>query len=359
VSSEQFELNGNGVIMKNGKQEKSGAKPKLALYWAASCGGCEIAVLDIQDKILDVANFFDIVFWPVAVDAKVKDVEAMPDKSIDLCLFNGAIRTSENEKLAHLLREKSKILVAFGSCAYEGCIPALSNTTSKQFTMDWIYRDSPSTDNPDDIRPQARTKTEAGTLELPQFYENVYALDQVEDVDYYVPGCPPQAHQIWAVLETVIDILQNGKPLPPKGTVLGAGDKTCCDECPRTREEKKIKKFVRPHEIIPDPNVCLLDQGILCCGPATRSGCGGLCVSVGVPCRGCYGPPPNVHDQGAKLLSALASVIDSEDPDEIDKILDGILDPVGTFYRFAMAKPTLGRVKVNGEKETVAVGSEQ
>ena len=101
--------------MNNGKQNNPGTKPKLALYWAASCGGCEIAVLDIQDKILDVANFFDIVFWPVAVDAKIKDVEAMPDQSIDLCLFNGAIRTSENEKMAHLLRQKSKILVAFGS----------------------------------------------------------------------------------------------------------------------------------------------------------------------------------------------------------------------------------------------------
>lgn len=323
-------------------------KPKLALYWAASCGGCEIAVLDIQEKILDVAGFFDIVFWPVAIDAKVKDVEAMEDQAIDLCLFNGAIRTSENERLAKLLRAKSKILVAFGSCAYEGCIPALSNTTTRQATLDWIYRDSPSTVNPENIRPQTETETTVGTLELPAFWETVRALDQVVEVDYYVPGCPPQAHQIWAVLQAVMDIMQNGKLLPPKGLVLGAGDKTCCDECSRVREEKKIKKFVRPHEIIPDPDRCLLDQGVLCCGPATRSGCGALCVGVGVPCRGCYGPPPNVTDQGSKLVAALASVIDSADPEEIDNILDGIVDPVGTFYRFSMAKATLGRVQVNG-----------
>lgn len=334
--------------MSNANKTPSGAKPKLALYWAASCGGCEIAVLDIQEKILDVANFFEIVFWPVAVDAKVKDVEALPDQTIDLCLFNGAIRTSENEALAKLLRKKSKILVAFGSCATEGCIPALSNATTKQATLDWVYRSSPSTDNPDGIVPQTETETAGGTLELPAFWEAVRSLDQVVPVDYFVPGCPPQAHQIWAVLEAVMDILQNGKPLPPKGAILGANDKTCCDECPRTREEKKIKKFVRPHEIIPDPNQCLLDQGILCCGPATRGGCGGLCVSAGLPCRGCYGPPPGSQDQGTKLLSALASVIDSEDPDEIDKILDGIVDPVGTFYRFSMAKATLGRVQVAG-----------
>jgi F420-non-reducing hydrogenase small subunit len=319
-------------------------KPKLALYWASSCGGCEIAVLDIKEKILDVDAAFDIVFWPVAVDFKVKDIEAMEDGEITLCLFNGAIRNSDNEQMANLLRAKSQVMVAFGSCASEGCIPALSNTTTRQATLDWIYRDSPSTVNPDDVRPQTNTNTPLGILDLPEFWETVRTLDQVVDVDYSVPGCPPQAHQIWAVLETVIDILQNGKPLPPKGTVLGAGDKTCCDECPLEREEKKISRFVRPHEIIPESGKCLLDQGILCMGPATRSGCGGLCVSVGLPCRGCYGPPPNSRDQGTKMVAAIASVIDSEDPEEIDRILDGIVDPIGSFYRFSMGRATLGRV---------------
>jgi F420-non-reducing hydrogenase small subunit len=323
-------------------------KPKLALYWAASCGGCEIAVLDIKEKILDVDAAFDVVFWPVAVDFKVRDVEAMDDGEITLCLFNGAVRTSDNEYMANLLRRKARVLVAFGSCACEGCIPALSNTTTRRATLDWAFRDSPSTDNPGDVRPQTQTVTEFGTLELPEFWETVRTLDQVVDVDYYVPGCPPQAHQIWAVLETVIDILQNGKPLPPKGSILGAGDKTCCDECPRVREEKRITGFVRPHEIIPDPDTCLLDQGILCMGPATRSGCGALCVTVGVPCRGCYGPAPNSKDQGTKMVAALSSVIDSQDPAVIEQILDGIVDPVGTFYRFSMAKATLGRVNLEG-----------
>lgn len=316
-------------------------KPKLALYWAASCGGCEIAVLDIKEKILEVDAAFDIVFWPVALDFKVKDVEAMADGEIDVCLFNGAVRNSDNEYMARLMRRKAKILVAFGSCAYEGCIPALSNTTTRAATLDWVYRDSPSTDNPEDVRPQERTDVPVGTLVLPEFWERVCTLGQVVDVDYTVPGCPPQAHQIWAVLEAVIDILSHGKPLPPKGSILGAGDSTCCDECPRTREDKKIAKFVRLHEVIPDPDKCLLDQGILCMGPATRSGCGALCVSVGVPCRGCYGPPPHSKDQGTKMVSALASVVDSKDPEEIDRILDGIVDPIGTFYRFSMATATL------------------
>jgi len=107
-------------------------KLKFAFYWAASCGGCEIAVLDINEKILDVVAKADIVFWPVAIDIKYKDVEAFPDKYIDVCFFNGAIRTEENEHMAKLLRKKSKVLVAFGSCACDGCVVGLANLWNKE-----------------------------------------------------------------------------------------------------------------------------------------------------------------------------------------------------------------------------------
>ena len=113
----------------------------------------------------------------------------------------------------------------------------------------------------------------------------------------------------------------------------------------RTREEKRITGFVRPHQIIADPELCLLDQGIVCMGPATRSGCGGLCVAAGSPCRGCYGPPPNVRDQGLSMMSALASVIDATEATEIQAILDQIADPIGTFHRFSLPNSTFGRVQ--------------
>jgi len=315
------------------------SKPKLALYWAASCGGCEIAVLDIEEKILDVDANFEIVLWPCVTDFKYNDVRSMPDKAIDLCLFNGGIRTSENREIAELLRKKSKILVAFGSCAGEGCIPGLANLSTKKSLFDRVYKETPSTDNSNGMFPQTVTKISEGELEIPEFLEKLIPLDAVVPVDYYIPGCPPQPHQVWAVLEHIIQ----GKPLPPQGSVLGAGVKSCCDECPRTREEKKIRRFYRPHEILVDPRQCLLDQGIVCCGPATRSGCGALCVSAGVPCRGCYGAPPESPDQGAKMLSALSSVIDSTDPEEIEQIISTIADPVGTFYRFSLAGSMLGR----------------
>jgi F420-non-reducing hydrogenase small subunit len=318
------------------------AKPKLALYWAASCGGCEIAVLDIEEKILDVGAHFDIVFWPCAMDFKYADVEAMDPQSIDICLFNGAIRTSENLRIAKLLRQKSKILIAFGSCAHDGCIPGLANVADRSQVFAAAFTESPSTVNPEGVVPQERTSVAEGELEIPAFWDTVKTLDQVVPVDYYVPGCPPQSNQVWAVISTVIE----GKPLPPRGSVLGAGDKTCCDECPRERKEKKVKHFYRPHEIEPDPAVCLLDQGIICMGPATRSGCGALCVKANMPCRGCYGPPPNTFDQGAKMLSALSSVIDAQDAAEVDRIIQQIVDPIGTFYRFGLAHSLLRRANV-------------
>jgi len=322
------------------------AKPKLAIYWAASCGGCDIAILDVEEKILEVADFFDLVFWPCAMDFKYADVEAMDDKSITLTLFNGAIRSDENYHIAQLLRRKSVVLCAFGSCASEGCIPSLANLTNLNSILKYVYLESPSLSNAEKTIPQPKTKVPEGEITIPRLWNTVRTLPQVVDVDYIIPGCPPQSDQIAAVIATVIDILKNGKPLPPKGTVLGATDKSVCDECTRQRDIKKITKFIRPYEIIPDPDICLLEQGIVCLGPATRSGCGAKCVSAGMPCRGCYGKPENVRDQGAKMISALASVIDSTDPEEIARIISTVPDPVGTFYRFSLADSMLRRAQL-------------
>lgn len=315
-------------------------KLKLGLYWAASCGGCEIAIVELREKILDLDAAAEILFWPVAMDYKYKDVEAMPDQHIDVCLFNGAIRNSENEHVAHLLRKKSKVFVAFGSCAHIGGIPGLANLYSRETIFARVYLDEPSVVNSDHVVPQTSYALPEGQVNIPRMYNTVKTLAQVEDVDYFVPGCPPQPPQIWNVVEAIL----NGK-LPPKGSVIGANDKTVCDECKHTRQEKRIKKFYRPHEIIPDSASCLFDQGIVCAGPATRGGCGALCTKVDLPCRGCYGAPPHVGDQGAALLSAAASVADASTEEQAARIIGEIVDPVGTFYRFSLPASLLHRAK--------------
>ncbi len=318
-------------------------KLKLALYWAASCGGCEIAVVEIGVHLLDLVAAADIVFWPAATDFKYKDVEAMPDGYIDVCLFNGAIRTSENEHVAKLLRQKSKVMVAFGSCAYEGCIPALANLTNRQAIINRAYLETPSTCNPEGVLPQINSIVPEGSLELPAFYDEVKTLAQTVKAEYFVPGCPPVAEQVWNVLQAVIA----GK-LPDPGAIVGVWPRNVCDQCERVREGTKLKRFVRPHEVIADPERCFLEQGIICAGPATRGGCGRPCIHAGMPCRGCYGPPDGVTDQGAKLLGAVIAAIDPEA--DVEEIIRGVVDPTGTFYRFSLADSLMQSLKYGIDK---------
>jgi F420-non-reducing hydrogenase small subunit len=314
------------------------AKLKLASYWAAACGGCDVAILDIHEKILDLAAAADIVLWPIATDFKYADVEAMPDGHIDVTLFNGAVRNSENEHLAHLLRAKSKVLVAFGSCAHIGGIPGLANLFTREEIFRRVYQESPSTVNPENLRPQTKVAMPEGDITIPEFYDTVKTLNQIVDVDYYVPGCPPTPRQIWNVVQAIV----SGN-LPPKGAVVGASEKTQCDECTRKKQEKKITHFKRIATAQPDPDNCFLEQGFLCMGPVTRGGCDTRCQLSGVGCRGCYGPPANVLDQGAKALSAITSVIESKDEAEIQKIIDEVPDPLRSFNRFGIPSALITR----------------
>src|SRR5512147_53585 len=119
-------------------------KPKIGFYWCASCGGCEESVVDLAEDILMVLDAVDIVFWPVALDFKKKDVEALPDGAIVATLLNGAIRTSEQEEMARLLRRKSQVLIAYGSCAQSGGIPGLANQYSREQILQFNYEQAPT-----------------------------------------------------------------------------------------------------------------------------------------------------------------------------------------------------------------------
>lgn len=315
-------------------------KPKVAFYWCASCGGCEESVVDLAEDLLMVVDKVEIVFWPVAMDFKKSDVEAMADQSITATLINGAIRTSEQEEMAQLLRQKSQVLIAYGSCAHEGGIPGLANQFSKNALMHYVYRDAPSVDNPSLATPQTECEANGSTARLPKFRNVVRSLDQVVEVDYYIPGCAPTPK----LLKDAVLALLAGN-LPPKGTVL-APDIALCDECP-LKDSKPTnvayKEFKRPHLAEIDPNICLLSQGFVCMGPATRGGCEALCIKGHMPCTGCFGPTSRVKDQGAKILSSICAAVDAKDEAQIDEILEGIPDPVGTFYRYGLAKSMLRR----------------
>jgi F420-non-reducing hydrogenase small subunit len=315
-------------------------KPKVAFYWCGSCGGCEESIVDLAEDILTVIENVDIVLWPVAMDFKKEDVMKMPDKSIVASLINGAIRTSEHEEMVKMLRKKSVYIIAHGSCASTGGIPGLANQFKREDILKYVYEDCPTNQNSEKNYPTPIYKENGFDLTVPVFRNMVRSLDQVIDVDYYLPGCPPTPK---IIKDAVFALLEN--KLPPKGTVLSP-DIALCNECPR-RDTKPtdltIKEFKRPHLTEMKPDLCLLAQGILCMGPATRSGCEALCIKGNMPCSGCFGGTSRVKDYGAKILSSIAATVAAKTEKEIDETLAGIPDPVGTFYRYGLPKSLLRR----------------
>ena len=315
-------------------------KPKVAFYWCASCGGCEETVVDLAEDILGVVEKVDIVLWPVALDFKYHDLEALADGEITATLLNGAIRSSEQEEMAVLLRRKSKYLIAYGACAHLGGIPGLANQFDREDILRFNYEDAPTVVNEAKTRPQLAFTEDGRSPHLPELRHVVRTLDQVVDVDFYIPGCPPTPNLTKAAFAALL----SGN-LPPKGSVL-APDTALCEECPRKATKPAdvaFTAFHRPHEQLLDPDKCFLAQGVVCMGPATRSGCGAQCTCGNMPCTGCFGPTSRVRDQGAKILSSLCANVAGRTEEEINPVLQGIPDPVGTFYRYGLPSSLLRR----------------
>jgi len=326
------------------------AKPKVAFYWCASCGGCEEAVIDLNEDLLKVADAVDIVLWPVALDFKRKDIEALTDNEIAVSFINGAVRLEEQREMVELLRKKSQLVVAFGACACMGGIPGLGNFYSRETIFHKAYTDTPSVKNPSEVLPQQATTVTEGELTLPKFYDTVQTLDQTIPVDYYLPGCPPPPDLILNAVNAIL-----AGELPDKGAVL-APEKALCDTCSRLEskpDKLSINDIKRPWEIKIDPEKCFLAQGLICLGPATRSGCGETCIRANQPCRGCFGPVAGVADQGAKALSMIASILGVEGEEEmsdeqVQRLVNRIADPAGTFYRYSLPASLLRRKMIQG-----------
>jgi len=321
------------------------AKPKAAFYWCSSCGGCEESLVDLADDLLKVTETIDLVFFPVAMDFKRKDVEKLKDGEIAVSFINGAVRTSEQEEMVKLLSKKSKLVVAYGSCAHIGGIPGLANFWSKAEIFDRVYKNVPSVNNPNGILPKTEINVDGYDLTLPEFYDTVKTLDQTIEVDYYLPGCAPPPDLI---SDAVNAILKN--ELPPKGTVL-APEKPLCDNCDRndSKPEKiSLKELKRPHQVKLDSEKCFLEQGVICMGPSTISGCGERCINANMPCRGCFGPSKEIKDQGLSSLSFIASIAGLENEaelsdEEVENFINKIYDPAGLFYMYSLPSSILRR----------------
>jgi F420-non-reducing hydrogenase small subunit len=325
-------------------------KVKTAFLLAGGCAGCEMSVVDLSEKLVDALEHLEIVFWaPTVADVKYQDLEDMPDKSIDLAFVDGMIRNSENLHTVQVLRAKSKVLVAFGACATLGGIAALGDLHTKEELFRQAYKDSFSTDNPDDVYPTPEYLLDGKyDLTIPTFLDNCSTIDQVVEVDYYVGGCPPHPSFVGKLIGAIV-----AGDLPPAGSWL-TGGKAVCDTCKRNpaltgQERLPIGEIKRTIDDRPDPNACLLQQGYMCFGPVTQGDCGASCLNVNIPCRGCGGPIPGIKDFGARCVSTLASSMENEEV--ATQFIEKYNDMAKMFYRYSHTASKLNhRVAEHKEK---------
>jgi len=276
---------------------------RVASEWLNSCSGCEISIIDMGERLLDVLQVADIVHIPALVDSKyfgpLGDRKHLSLPEADVGLISGGIRNEEHLEVAHEMRRKCKIIIALGTCATHGGIPALANSWTPGQIMERAF----TTETTD--------QTEAYPSDgVPAMLEACYAVDEKIKVDIYLPGCPPHPDQVFNALVALVQ----GKP-------LSVSNKSVCDTCPTVRKGKGDLKQVRRFLQAPqyqaadeplDQMRCLLEQGLLCMGPVTHAGCGGdavtpRCISARVPCRGCSGPVRHEGNQLLDMLNALAS----------------------------------------------------
>ncbi|MGB8028732.1 MAG: hypothetical protein WCF30_03620 [Terracidiphilus sp.] len=305
---------------------------RLAEEWFSICGGCEVTILDIGEPLIDVLKQVEIVHMPVLMDHKLLgqtgEGAEMDIPEADVGLISGGIRSEEHKKLALEMRKKCKILISLGSCACFGGIPALANQYSREELLEKVYRGSVSTESNGLPHEQ-----------IPELTDRVYALHEVVKVDATLPGCPTTPEMVAGALVALLE----GKPLP------ALASKSVCDECP-TKREKKAVSTLKGHLDPPEFKIgaplsemrCLMEQGILCLGPATRGGCGGSqgtprCIRAYMPCEGCFGPLSDKANPMVDMMGALSSI--GLDPKQIP-------DRAATFNRFAGAgrlRPMPGR----------------
>lgn len=321
-------------------------KIKVGFLLLGGCAGCEMAVVDLSEKLVDALEHLEVVFWaPTAADVKYTDLEAMADDSIDVAFIDGMIRLDEHIHMAKVMRAKARTLIAFGICASLGGTAGLGSLHSKEELFRKAFADTPTTDNPDGIFPQPHCLVDGKyELTLPAYEEKVRTLKQLVDVDYFIGGCPPHHSHVAAAITALV-----GGQLPAKGSWI-TGGKAVCDVCERNPAKKgdangqnrtMVNRVLRTTEGTPEPEICLLQQGYICFGPITQGDCGASCLNVNIPCRGCGGPIPGNEDYGAQALTTIGSIL--EDDQVTAELMSKYPNLAKLFYRYALPSGTLPR----------------
>lgn len=271
---------------------------KIAGEWLHACSGCEMAILNTGPFLLDLFSQTRFVHFPFLMDQPPEQnllKNGTPDiPKADIGLVSGSIRTRAHLDTAVKMRQQCDLIVAFGTCATHGGIPAMINSHPNTELLQNCY----GVDDPALFE----------SCGLPGLLDRCYALDEKIKVDIMLPGCPPHAAEIKRLMTHLI----SREPFEPP-------QKSVCDTCPLVRKGKggigRLSRCLEPMPFKPDADIntvdCFLEQGYLCMGPVTRAGCADKgeprCITARVPCRGCYGPVLPEGNPLLDMLTALAS----------------------------------------------------
>lgn len=318
-------------------------KIKTGFLLLGGCAGCEMSVVDLSEKLLDALDHVEVAFWaPTVADVKYDDLEKMEDGAIDVAFIDGMIRLDEHIHMAKIMRRKAKTLIAFGVCAALGGTAGMSSLHDKEDLFEKAFKNTPTTDNPDGVYPQPECLVDGKyDLTLPAYEDKVRTLSQIVEVDYFIGGCPPHPNHVGAAIAALV----TGQ-LPEKGSWITAGKAVCdtCDRNPAGKENESrvmVNRVLRTVDGVPDNDTCLLQQGYICFGPITQGDCGGSCLNVNIPCRGCGGPIPGAEDYGAQALSTIGSIL--KDEDTTAQLMEKYPNLSKFFYRYALPSGILPR----------------
>jgi len=213
------------------------SKPKVAFFDFACCEGCQLQIANLEEEVVGLAELVDVVEFREVLTGKAPEY--------DIAFIEGSITRKSDEERIKDIRDRSKLLVAYGQCAVSGGINRLKNHWHSM----------------DDVKKEVY----AENYQMPHL--DTYptkGINEIVTVDFFIPGCPVNRQEF---LQVVKDLILGKKPKLPNYPV--------CVEC-------KLKE-----------NICLYDEGIVCLGPLARAGCGSICPSNGVACEACRGTVDN------------------------------------------------------------------
>jgi len=169
------------------KGQSSSQKVRLATAWLGGCSGCHMSFLDLDERLIDLAEAVELVYSPIA------DVKTFPE-NVDVTLVEGAVANVDHLELAEQIRERSKIVVSFGDCAGTGNVTSLRNKLPVDDLLTKVYHEGPG------------AVPRGGEIDkvVPALIPRVLPLHQVITVDAFIPGCPPDPERIWAAVSSLL-----------------------------------------------------------------------------------------------------------------------------------------------------------